>query len=67
VSVNLGVLNLLPIPALDGGHILFVLIEMLRGKPVSVGVQNAFNLVGVFLVLLLIVFVTTLDVNRLLQ
>ena len=67
VSVNLGVLNLLPIPALDGGHILFVLIEKLRGRPVSVGVQNAFNLIGVVLVLTLIVFVTTLDVNRLLQ
>ncbi len=67
ISVNLGVLNLLPIPALDGGHILFVLIEAVRGRPVSVGVQNVFNMVGVVLVLLLIVFVTTLDINRLMQ
>ena len=67
ISVNLGVLNLLPIPALDGGHILFVLIEAVRGRPVSVGVQNVFNLVGVVLVLGLIVFVTTLDINRLMQ
>lgn len=67
ISVNLGVLNLLPIPALDGGHILFALFEILFRRPVSVVVQNVFNVVGVFLVLGMLIFVTLMDINRLLQ
>jgi len=67
ISVNLGVLNLLPIPALDGGHILFALFEIIFRRPVSVVVQNVFNVVGVFLVLGMLIFVTMMDINRLLQ
>jgi len=67
ISVNLGVLNLLPIPALDGGHILFALIEMIRRKPVSMRIQAGFQVVGVFLVLALILFVTTMDIQRLMS
>ncbi|MFK5956048.1 MAG: site-2 protease family protein [Planctomycetota bacterium] len=65
ISVNLGVLNLLPIPALDGGHILFALYEIIARRPVSMVVQNAFQVVGVFAVLFLLVFVTVLDIQRL--
>ncbi|MHC4838444.1 MAG: site-2 protease family protein [Planctomycetota bacterium] len=67
ISVNLGVLNLLPIPALDGGHILFALIELVRRKPVSMQVQAAFQVIGVFVVLALILFVTTMDIQRLMS
>lgn len=65
ISVNLAVLNVLPLPALDGGHILLVLIEILRGKPVGVRARNAFNLIGFGFVIALLIFVTTLDLRRL--
>ena len=65
ISIHLGVLNLLPIPALDGGHLLFLLIEALRGKPVSERVQIWFNLGGFVVVMSLVIFVTILDIQRL--
>jgi len=65
ISVNLGVLNLLPIPALDGGHIVFALYEIIARRPVSMGVQMGFQVVGTFAVLFLLVFVTILDIQRL--
>ncbi|NQU48004.1 MAG: site-2 protease family protein [Planctomycetes bacterium] len=65
ISIHLGVLNLLPIPALDGGHLMFLLIEGIRGKPVSERVQIWFNLGGFVLVMSLVVFVTILDIQRL--
>ncbi|MGB0952967.1 MAG: site-2 protease family protein [Planctomycetota bacterium] len=65
ISVNLGVLNLLPIPALDGGHMLFAIYEIIARRPVSMVVQNTFQVVGVFIVLFLLVFVTFLDIQRL--
>jgi regulator of sigma E protease len=67
ISLNLAVLNVLPLPALDGGHILLVLIEMMRGKPVGLRARNAFNLVGFAFVIGLLLFVTTLDLRRLLN
>ncbi len=65
ISIHLGVLNLLPIPGLDGGHLLFLLVEGVRGRPVSEKVQIWFNLGGFVLVMGLIVFVTYLDIQRL--
>ncbi len=65
ISIHLGVLNLLPIPALDGGHLLFLLIEAVRGKPVSERVQIWFNLGGFVVVMSLVIFVTILDIQRL--
>lgn len=47
ISISLGVINLLPIPVLDGGHLLFLSIEALRGKPVSVRTMNVSIMVGV--------------------
>ena len=67
ISVNLGVLNFIPIPALDGGHILFALYEIVSGRKVSVAVQNVFQIIGVVLVLSMLVFVTSNDIQRLLQ
>ncbi len=65
ISINLAILNLLPLPGLDGGHMLLLFIETLRRKPVSVRARNAFNLFGFVLVISLLLFVTTLDLRRL--
>lgn len=67
ISINLAIVNLLPVPVLDGGHLMFVLIEKLRGKPVSPGAQVAAQLVGLALLLALVIFVTYHDILRLLQ
>ena len=66
LSVNLALLNLLPIPALDGGHILFLIIEKIRGKPLSLKQRSVIQQVGVAFLLLLIIFVTYNDIFRLL-
>ncbi|MCH2100819.1 MAG: RIP metalloprotease RseP [Planctomycetes bacterium] len=65
ISVHLGVLNLLPIPALDGGHLFFLLIEAVRGRPVSQQVMLWFNFSGFVLLMGLVIFVTILDIGRL--
>ena len=65
LSVGLGVLNLLPIPVLDGGHIVLLLIEAVRGKPLSVRVIELTQQVGLALILLLMVVVMRNDLARL--
>lgn len=62
VSISLGLTNLLPIPALDGGRILFVIIEILRGKPVSPEREGMVHLVGLALLLSLMVLVVFNDI-----
>ena len=64
LSVNLGVMNVLPIPVLDGGHLVFLLIEKLKGSPVSVKGRMMAQQVGVFMLLGLILFVTYNDILR---
>ncbi|NVY97028.1 RIP metalloprotease RseP [Lactobacillus sp. DCY120] len=64
LSINLGIMNLLPIPALDGGKLLLNLIEALRRKPVSPKTEMVINLVGVGFLLLLMVAVTWNDITR---
>ncbi|MDX9713911.1 MAG: RIP metalloprotease RseP [Dissulfurispiraceae bacterium] len=66
LSVNLGILNLLPIPVLDGGHLLFYAIEGVIGKPVSEKAMSAAQKVGLALLLGLMVFALYNDVFRLL-
>ena len=61
ITVSLGVLNLLPIPALDGGRILFVLPELITGRRISQKVQNVVNMVGFFAVILLLIYFNILD------
>lgn len=65
LSINLGIFNLFPIPALDGSRLLFLLVEAVRGKPVNPAKENMIHLVGLGLMLLLMVFVTFNDVSKL--
>ena len=65
VSMNLAVLNLLPIPILDGGHLFFLLIEKLKGSPVSTRIQFASMQVAMILFLSMALYVTWNDITRL--
>ena len=65
VSVSLGVLNLLPVPVLDGGHLLFFGLEAIKGKPVSEKIQTFFQQVGIALLMSLMALAMVLDVQRL--
>ena len=65
LSISLGVLNLLPIPVLDGGHLLFYLVELVRGKPVSEKVQTWGMQIGIALVMCLMFFAVFNDLTRL--
>ncbi|HDL04369.1 MAG TPA: RIP metalloprotease RseP, partial [candidate division Zixibacteria bacterium] len=64
LSVNLAVLNILPIPVLDGGHMVFLGIEKLKGSPVSIKARLIAQQVGLAFMLILIVFVTFNDITR---
>ena len=64
ISINLGILNLFPIPILDGGLIVFLLIELIIGKPLSIKKQELAQKVGLFLLILLMVIVLYNDVTR---
>lgn len=65
VSVNLGVMNLLPLPALDGGRIAFAVIEILLGRPVNRKVEAAIHSAGIIILLVLSVFVAGNDIMNL--
>jgi regulator of sigma E protease len=65
VSVSIGLLNLFPVPLLDGGHLLFYAIEAVRGRPLSERAQEYGFRVGLALVLMLMVFATYNDIARL--
>ncbi len=64
LSVNLGVMNLLPIPALDGGRLLFLLVEVVRGKPLPPEKEGIVHFVGFVALMLLMVFVMYNDIAR---
>jgi regulator of sigma E protease len=66
VSVGLAVLNLLPIPVLDGGHLLFYLVESIKGSPLSEATQAFCQQAGLFVLMMLIVLAFYLDIERLL-
>jgi regulator of sigma E protease len=65
ISINLGIVNLLPIPALDGGRVVFILVEMLRGKPVDPEKEGFVHLVGFVVLLSLMVLLVFNDVKEL--
>ena len=62
VSASLGLFNLLPIPALDGGRILFSLIEMIRNEPVTPAIQEKIHLITMMLLVILFIVVTIFDI-----
>lgn len=65
LSANLGVMNLLPLPALDGGRLVFLFIEAVRGKPIDREKENMVHLIGLVALMLLMVFVMFNDFSRL--
>lgn len=65
ISVNLAVINLVPFPALDGGRLLFVLIEKIKGSRINPNVANIANMIGFWLLILLMIFVTYNDIAKL--
>jgi regulator of sigma E protease len=64
ISINLGFINLLPVPMLDGGHMVFQIIEAVRGRPVDPKVQEKAFFSGFVLLMALMVFVTFNDLGR---
>ena len=64
LSMNLAFLNVLPIPLLDGGHMVFLLIEKIKGSPVSARIQVLSQMLGMFMLLFLMIYVTYNDVVR---
>lgn len=65
LSMVLAFMNILPIPALDGGHAMFLLIEMVRGKPVGQKVMEVAQMIGIVILLTLMVFVFYIDIAKL--
>ncbi|MBR4036120.1 MAG: site-2 protease family protein [Oscillospiraceae bacterium] len=63
--MNLGVFNLLPFPALDGGRLVFLLIELVRGKPVDQKYEMWVNGAGMLILFAFMIFVTFSDITRL--
>lgn len=64
LSANLGVMNLLPIPALDGGRLLFLFLEVVRGKPIAKEKEGMVHMIGIILLMLLMVFVFFNDIRN---
>jgi regulator of sigma E protease len=65
ITVNLGVFNLLPLPALDGGKLLLLVLEAIRRKPIPEKYEIYINVAGFVMLMLLMVFVTFNDIARL--
>jgi len=66
ISISLGVLNLLPIPMLDGGHLMYYVVEMVKGSPLSARAMEVGQQVGMALLFFLMVFAIYNDISRLL-
>ena len=64
ISINLGIFNLLPIPALDGFRVLFVLIELIFRRPVPRKIEQKINQVGLIVLLLLMILITCKDIVK---
>jgi regulator of sigma E protease len=64
LSINLGIMNLLPLPALDGGRLLFFLFEAIRGKPIDKQKEGMVHFVGIMLLMVLMLVVTWNDIQR---
>lgn len=62
IAINIGVFNLLPFPALDGGRILFIAIEAVIRRPVNKKIETAINLAGLLFFFALMIFITAKDI-----
>jgi len=67
ITINIGVFNLLPLPALDGGRLFFMLIEMIRRKPIKPKYEGIVHGIGLALLLILMVVVTFSDIMKLVK
>ncbi|MDB5810370.1 MAG: peptidase rane-associated zinc metallopeptidase, partial [Betaproteobacteria bacterium] len=67
ISISLGVLNLLPIPLLDGGHLMYYMIEIAKGSPVSTQAMEIGQNIGMGLLFLLMTFALYNDISRLIN
>ena len=65
LCVNVGVINIIPLPAFDGGHILFIIIEAIKGKPVSPKVENTIHAIGMIFLLGLMLVISINDIIKL--
>ncbi len=65
LSINVGFINILPFPAFDGGRVLFLIIEKIKGSPVDAKLENMFHTIGFFLLILLMIYITIQDVIKL--
>ena len=65
LSLNLGILNLLPVPALDGGRLIFLLYELVRGKPFPPEKEGVVHLIGMVILFSLMILLTFSDVRAL--
>ena len=64
LSINLGIINGLPIPALDGGRVFFLILEKIKGRPVNQKVENVFHTVFFALLIFLMIVVTFHDITK---
>ncbi len=64
LSINLAIINFLPIPVLDGGHLLFFLIEAIIGRPLSIRMREIAQQAGIFILIMLMIFVFYNDISR---
>lgn len=64
ISINLAILNILPFPALDGGRLIFILIEMIKGKPINPEKEGFVHFIGFVVLIILMIFVVYKDIIR---
>ena len=64
LSINVGFINILPFPAFDGGRVLFLIIEKIKGSPVNSKVENICHMIGFVLLIILMIYITIQDVFR---
>jgi regulator of sigma E protease len=65
LSINIGFINLLPFPAFDGGRILFLLIEKIKGSPIDSKTENIIHTIGFVLIMILMIYITFNDIFKL--
>ena len=67
LSISLGVVNLLPVPVLDGGQILFHAVEGIRGRPLSLAIRERVQQIGLLFLVLLMLSVLVFDIQRIFE